>query len=149
MMQKTVKIGLVIAIIGLTIIMATFIFLAKRPLDKEEVVELARRYIEEQYEDYSIPTEVEVRKIELYFAELLPTENATELFGRWGPSPGYLPANLPDKMWLVEFDVELTIKYLRIGRTADETRRTHAIVDGYTGDHLVYIDHILTQEWLD
>jgi len=148
MIRKTVKIGLIIAIVGLTIIGATFVFRAKGPLDKEEVTGFARGYVEEWY-NYIPVTEVKVEKIELHQAELLPIENATELLGRWvHPEYEYLPAKLPDKMWLVEFDVELTIKYLRIGKTAVETRRTHAIIDGYTGDHLVFLGgEILTQEF--
>lgn len=149
MIRKTVKIGLVIAIVASTIIGVTFIFHARRPLDKGEVIGFARGYVEEWY-NYIPATEVEVEKIELHQAELLPIENATELLGRWvHPEYQYLPAELPDEMWLVEFNVELTLKDMRFRKTRVETRRTHAIIDGYTGDHLAFLGgHILTQELL-
>lgn len=148
MMQKTVKIGLAIVIIVSTVIGAIFVFRAKRPLGEEEVVELAREYAEKRLMSQNPLSSVIILSMELHSAELLPVENAIVLLERW-TRPEHLPARLPDKMWLVEFDVELTIEYWRTGETANETRRTHAIIDGYTGDHLAFVDETLAQEWLD
>lgn len=88
MARKTVRLGLVIAIVASAIIGATFVLRARRPLSKGEAIELARGCIEERYS--SIPAEV--KSIELRWAELVLDEQSK-----------------PEE-WSFVFDVEVCIE---------------------------------------
>lgn len=105
MMRKNVKIGLLIAIVTLTLVGAIFAFLGGKggepliPLSEEEAVEMGKGYATH------FRREVEEETIELISAKLFPVEEFIEdnhykingmilnmEFVKW-----------PDKIWIIEF----------------------------------------------
>lgn len=107
MRRKTVKLGLVIAIVASAIIGATFVLCARRPLSKGEAIELARGYIEERYSSIS----TEVKSIELRWAKLVLDDEQSK----------------PEK-WSFVFDVEVCIE-----ENGVQKYRVGVEIDAYTG----------------
>lgn len=132
MIRKTVKLGLVIAIVASAIIGATFIFRAgraRRPLSEKEAVELAREYVEgEQFL-------IRFDNIELRFVALYPIERMVELSP---PEQDMLAEHdeLPDKIWVVEFEIEYHVMGVL---PTDGTGAGRVVIDAYTGEKLSLI----------
>lgn len=141
-MRKILKLGLAI-VVALAIIGTMLALRVGRPLSQAEAVELARGWAWE----FLVPLSAErIERVELLSAQLLRIE-LVEDFGTLGHDVrvqngvellpieretlvGY--RKLPDKVWLVEFEVEKTC--LRFDATG--MYKIRIIIDAYTGRKL-------------
>ncbi|MFQ6130304.1 MAG: hypothetical protein ACE5OT_05850 [Candidatus Hadarchaeaceae archaeon] len=140
MVRKTTKIGLIIVIL-LAIVGVALIFQIKKPmsvsrstLPKENAIEMAKKYVEDQWwlMDNRTYERLKVRKV--LSAELLPIEE--------GPFPESVQKVL-DKVWKIELMLENSMPWYNVafdeGAVKSWITQVEVWMDAYSGDKLAFL----------